>query len=364
MPRTAVIVLAVLTLAACGREEQPVAPYVPARSNDLLKKTETGASTGSATATAKDAVDHDDAGVSVPVGTGSDGGSSLDPATEDDGPVPDGWTESGSDDPAGGAADGCNGIDESSGQVEIVNENLTAAPIVSKGSKKVFGPFAQDYAVTVLPTLALRATGDASVMNLQIAATAMPEKAGKEAAIAAKAASGVVTTEMVPLAGRAAALAKAKGWDGIVCTVQPARKITVQTGGANVQVQFEPALPQTLSPRALKDRFAAELSADRTFTGITATVISSDVASVPAGSQLAGVVTVKRISPALGAAFGDVAYEIVADFGGPDITNALGVKPSTKFFIDTRRHRFTAIVTDTLMPASEGAPSQTIFLVP
>ncbi len=360
-----------LGLLACGSEQHPVAPYYMPGSGDAAPK---GSGSGSGTtsdakaakAADKDAAKPAPAATPAPGPASPDPGSSLDPGA-DDGGMDDGTT---ADDEAKLVED-CGGIDEAHAADDLINENLRGVAVVAKGKKKIFGPFTQDYTITATPTLVLRATSEVNVASLTVAAVAEPTSAGTEADAAAKKVSGAATTEMLPLRGRAAALAKLKGWEGIVCTVQPARKITVQTGGSNVVVQFDPPLPHSLSPRALMGRFAVELPKDRQWTGITATILSSDNAAAPAGGVFAGVVTLKKIA-ATGSVVlpdgtattvgGDAAFELVVDFGGPEITNALGLKPSTKVYLDQRLHRFGALVTDSFLPATEGAPSQTVFL--
>ena len=52
---------------------------------------------------------------------------------------------------------------------------------------------------------------------------------------------------------------------------------------------------------------------------------------------------------------GDLAYEIKVDFGSVEITNALGLKPSTKFYIDTTNHVYKVVVADVGDPTTPPA---------
>jgi hypothetical protein len=118
-----------------------------------------------------------------------------------------------------------------------------------------------------------------------------------------------------------------------------------------------------VSPKADAGRYAAELATARTFSGIVATVESSDNPVVPAGQTYTGTVTVSPITPSFATTVAgqpatvtaDLAYEVKIDFGSVAVTNALGLKPSTKFYIDTTNHTYKVVVADVGDPTTPPA---------
>lgn len=362
--RTAASLLAFVWLAACGSDPHPEAPYryAAASSADVLNGNNSGSGSSAGPGSSPSTTP-----TITPVSNNAPSNNGAANQNQENNSVSNPPM-----DPALRLIEECGGIDETKASEEIVNENLRGVGVVTNGNRTIFGPFSKDYTVTATPSLALRATSEVNVTNLSFATLAEPEGEGEDADAAAKKASGSYTTEMLPLSGRAAALASLTAWDKIVCTVQPAKKLTVQTGGSNVVVQFDPPLPHSLSPRPVIERFETELPRDRQWTGIKATVVNSNNAAVAAGAVFTGMVSLRKIAlnasvaASDGAATtnvaGDVAYELIVDFGGPEVTNALGLKPSTKYYLDARLHRFSAVVADSLLPSTEGVPALMVFL--
>ena len=279
----------------------------------------------------------------------------------------------GIDEPAAGGAHGgatdltaqdC-GYDANQASADLLQEDLTAPSVVGTGVKRG--------ATMTSGTLLVRSTPEVQVATLKHQVTGSPKVAVNAALKIAAAGDGTVTTEFVPLASRAQFLTTAKGWQGIVCTVHPATKISLATAAGQAVIQFDPPLPAAVSNAASLARYEAELKTDRQWTGLTATVISSTTPGLTVGQKFTGVAALKRIAPALsvpldqaGAAVvaaGDTAYELDLDFGGPQMTRSLGLSPQTKYFVDATNHRFQALVLDALTPIV-GQPSSAAAFLP
>ncbi len=258
----------------------------------------------------------------------------------------------------------CGDVDFDNPTAEVLNLSLTGLPIVKTGSQVVLG-FPVNYEVKIQPALAIKATLEQSVTTTQLTVVdAKPALAKGAAEKQAAEQAGATTTNFLPVADRADLAADVEAWSGVVCTAQPGTKVTSNVGGKNVVTSFNPPLPASVSPKADPARYAAELAEARTFTNIVATVEASDNPAVPAGQTYTGTVTVTPVAPTFETTLAsgqkatigaDLAYEVKVDFGSVAITNALGLKPSTKFYIDTTNHVYKVVVADIGDPTTPAA---------
>lgn len=328
--RMLLALLALMVAASFGCGEAPAPRAMPTNSSDLNAADAGG-------------TDEDDG-----EGDGEDG----DDESGDDG---DDGEDGGSDDlTLDEIFAQCGGIDPEQPAKELLNLNLASLPIVKRGTQAVLG-IPVPYSATVLAKLTIQGSMQRSVATSNVAVTVSPALAQSQGDAEAKRRSGPATTEMLTMDERVALTDSAPAWDGISCTVGAAKRVTNATGAGTTIVKFSPALPASVTPLPDVARFEAELGQPRTFTGITATVEQSSDPTVPVGSTHTGTVTVRRIEPLYDAKLddgssvavgGDMAYEVAVSFGTPAITAALGLKPSTKFFIDNTRRTYKAIVVD------------------
>ncbi len=170
--------------------------------------------------------------------------------------------------------------------------------------------------------------------------------AKKKASNQALAASGPKQVEQLPFGQWLNLTYEKPEYKGLVCGLTATKKITDNTDGNGI-VEFLPALPNTLNPKASRESIEAEIGDGRTFQ-VTAE-IKSTKEGWPSGT-VPGTVTVKPRAPTFTMSDGksyasDIAYEVIVDFA-----NAPGkkTKPSFAthqlFFINTTSHDFEAIV--------------------
>ncbi len=391
-----------LSLAACGSEPAPLPPTSPSPFYGNAVPNDTGSDDD---ATSDDDDDDDDKAKKAkdkkkkPVEDepDADGGNVRDPEpppplapapapapapSPDGGSLPDPEAPDGGatgdevdDEPSGEIAraklmEAC-GVDTERPELEILSANAAGAPQQQSGEIKS-GLFTVDYMLIVTPTVALRSTTAASVSSLSFAVSGNNERAITRAETATDLAAGSSSAELVRIderlePGKAVPVAApAAGWEKIVCTVAGARKLTTQTGAGSVDVTFDPPLPTGIFAGAAKERFDAELATDKTWSGVKATIVTSTVSGLTAGTVLTGTVSLRRIGAVSGFT-GDLAYELAIDFGGAQVTNSLGLRPSTKFFVDSRLRRLTGMLVDTQLPLAmnvPGVPQTWTFIVP
>lgn len=249
----------------------------------------------------------------------------------------------------------CGGVDPDVPEKELLNLSLTALPIVRKGTQSVLG-LPIPYTATAIAKLTINGSMQRSIADTAVTVTVEPSLGQKQGDAEAKGRSGPATTDMLTLDERVALTDVAPAWDGVACTVSAAKRVTNQLGSGTTVVSFAPALPSSVTPLPDIERFEAELAEPRTFADITATVETSTDPKIPVGSKHVGVVTVRKIDPIYNATLadgssiaigGDMAFEVAVNFGTPAITVALGLKPSTKFFIDNAARTYKAIVVET-----------------
>ncbi len=327
---------------------------------------------GSAEPTARPSRTPDTADATVGPKDGSDDGGEADTAAAEGGEGSDGSVDAGGFEETDGEGGDtledvlaqCGDVDFDNPTAEVLNLSLTGLPIIKTGSQVVLG-FPIDYEVKIQPALAIKSTLEQSVTTTQLTvAEAKPALARGAAEKQAAQQAGVTTTTFLPVDGRSGLAAEVEAWSGVVCTAQPGTKVTSNIGGKNVVTSFNPPLPASVSPKADPARYAAELAKARTFTNIVATVEKSDDPAVPAGQTYTGTVTVSPIAPTFETTLSngqkatigaDLAYEVKIDFGSVAITNSLGLKPSTKFYIDTTNHVYKVVVADIGDPTTPAA---------
>lgn len=147
---------------------------------------------------------------------------------------------------------------------------------------------------------------------------------------------GIMLSKIMTVDERSKLTADNKDWEGIFCTITPAKSAIIDKGGYNKKLIFEPALPSAVSPKAVASRYKAEIGTGRTFT-TTVKVESSSDPKVPAGKTITGTVKITPIDPSLTLDNGtqqttvttDLAFVIENDFGGPKATAELGMLPKT-----------------------------------
>lgn len=167
--------------------------------------------------------------------------------------------------------------------------------------------------------------------------------------------SGKVTLTNVPIS-KYSELSKDKIYDGVICTFVPATAIENTRGGKKTIASFDPPVPTAISPRAVAERYEAEIGKGRTFDGIKVTVKESDHPALKGKKELTGKVTVAKVESTRSVddgkggkvdVKGDAAFEMSFDFEGPAVTYALGLPPKVTFFIDHEKHDLAANVVDT-----------------
>lgn len=147
-------------------------------------------------------------------------------------------------------------------------------------------------------------------------------------------------------------------WKSITCTIIPLTKIEATRGAYTTNAAFDPPAPTTISPRAIAQRYTEELGDRLEFTGIEATITSTNHPDLANKTKLTGTVTITKVSPEYQAngqtLRGDIAYKVVTDFGGPATTFALGFVPEVTYYINVTNHDFAGHVG---MTKIEGDPT-------
>lgn len=260
------------------------------------------------------------------------------------------------------------GADVGQPQQELLGYRLVGVPVTQSGRRDVPGLGGIDYTVTVTGTLQLSANLLASTATPRFNAAAQPAAVQNVANEEAAKRSGSIATDFLPFAERPQLGGKNAGWDGILCAIQPGVRVTAELGDSRVVSEFDPPLPTLVSPKVDASRYAAELGAERIWMGITARVLQSRNPAVTSGSTIAGTARLRSIPASfeVAAAGGaprsitaDHAFELSYDFGGPEVTSALGLTPVTRFYIDAGAKAYKAVVVefgDPTLPAAVYLP--------
>jgi hypothetical protein len=291
---------------------------------------------------------HEDAG------TGTDTGSPFRPAQHlgDDGDE----DEEDSGDLASVMKD-CGLSDETlkDPTAKVIDTSFTSFPKSYAGQKAVPIIGSVSYKVDIRTKVKIVGTVTKITSDTDFQIDAQPDEAMDEATEKVKPFKGSVESTMIPPKERLDLGTKNDDWSGIVCTVQPAKQVSVAKGGKGIVTKFEPALPFALSPKANGKRYDAELSKARTFKNIKATITSSRDKDYSEGDVITGTVTITPVTPRLTVKTSsgqsqtietDAAFKIETNFRSKDTTVALGLFPTQTVFISHSRQDLRAIVVD------------------
>lgn len=162
--------------------------------------------------------------------------------------------------------------------------------------------------------------------------------------------SGQIKFENFPFEKMISIGATHQDWERIVCTIQPGIKVISSRGAYESTVSFDPPLPYSISPRANSKRFAEEIGENRNFNEITATVLSTNHPLLRPSQQIKGTISISKIPSTLNhngqTIHSDLAFVIKTNFGGEKATNALGLVPEMKFYIDFDKRDYAAFIFD------------------
>jgi hypothetical protein len=241
----------------------------------------------------------------------------------------------------------------------IYQKNVTSLP-VSKTKTGVTATAQTDLSIVATPS---NTTQTNTVKIVKLDGPSLFVKIGKGIAEAeAQKNSGKMRTTNVPFLDIPALSDKHTQWDGVVCTVVPATKIEAVRGAYATTATLDPPAPAALSPRANGKRFAEEIGDQRVFGGITATVVSSNHPDLQGKTTLTGTITITKVASDANingnAIQGDIAYKVSVDFGGPEVTNALGFIPEVTYFISFTKKDLAGNIADTKL---EGNPAVTFI---
>lgn len=246
------------------------------------------------------------------------------------------------------------GLNPDQPEASLLNTNLIGLPAVLRGTERVV-ILPVTYTATIVPSLGIVGAIARTAVTMGAKVTVNPETVQKVGDAFAKKLSGAITYETMVLAQRAALDASNPLWANVDCTVSATTKATAQSGTGVSIATFAPAVPTSIWPLANVETLNEELAVPRVFAGIVATVVQSADPAYPVGSTHIGTVTLRKIEPTMqipqdGAQpvtiGGDIGIAIEANFGSPEITAALGLRPVTRFFINAATHAFKAIVVE------------------
>lgn len=212
--------------------------------------------------------------------------------------------------------------------------------------------------VSVSPTAALSGPFDNPVLTFQATQSVESQCNDKYTNLAASDAAPYQRTvryDVLPVESRPERIGSIGPWKKAICTLAAVTGITHEfktpgSGGSSpqsfrTQVEFLPAIPAIVVPgAAVRRAFANELGSSLVFEKIVARVKSSNDQRFPAGREITGTVTVESISPQKVIIDPDarrqmnlrtsIGVRIKSDFGGVQVTQALGLFPWVEYFID------------------------------
>ncbi|MCX6117488.1 MAG: hypothetical protein NT027_08105 [Proteobacteria bacterium] len=247
------------------------------------------------------------------------------------------------------------GIDTKAGDDAIVfAQTLKSLPIVVQGQQ-----MGANFRVTTTATLQIESKTGKGSQNISVTVddvkvvgsnpiisligqAVAKGKAKKQA----EAASGPKQTESLPFGQWMNLVHEKEEFSGLLCAISATKKETDNTEG-NAIVEYLPALPKSINPRAPKETLEKEIGDGRSFA-VTANVISPKK-GWPTG-QTQGTVTIKPRSSSFSMSDGtsyasDIAFEVIVDF---PVAPGSKVKPSFAshqlFFINNTSKDFEAIV--------------------
>lgn len=228
----------------------------------------------------------------------------------------------------------------------IYQKNATSEP-VKKSQGPVTVTAATDLAITAKPGVTQQ-NMTVKIVNIEGPFQNIARRKAEEQA-AAK--SGRLTIKNLPFNEIPTIADKNPEWERINCTIIPAQEIEARRGSYTTTAAFDPPSPTTLSPRAVAERYLEELGDRREFTGIKATIMSSDNPALQGKTTLTGSVSITKVPATYTAGrrtiTGDVAYKVVTDFGGVEATFALGFMPEVTYYISFTKGDFAGNVGQT-----------------
>lgn len=133
-------------------------------------------------------------------------------------------------------------------------------------------------------------------------------------------------------------------WDGILCTLVPATGVTNERGKYKTIATFETPIPIQFSPKANLKRYDAELSNGKVLSNVKVTIQESNNPVLEGITELTGTVSVTKEQNATVTVkdengndvtvVAEVAFTLTPDFGSPEVTSALGLNPSSTYYLD------------------------------
>lgn len=252
-----------------------------------------------------------------------------------------------------------SGFGESSQEVYAASL-ATPGPIkyVHKASGCFIGFGESIGTVSVTPSVTFRGPFTAPVLNFAAATTIESACRDKYSGLAAGDAAPfqrTISYQVLPVDKRPDRIGTVGPWKMAVCTLAPVVSLDHQfkTPGAGssapsslrIQVEFIPALPAIVVPAAARGRaFTTELGKGLQFEKIVARVKTSNDPRLPPGREVTGTVTILPVSPQKAIIdpdantqtnlSTDIGIKVMADFGSPQVTLALGLFPAIEYFID------------------------------
>lgn len=163
--------------------------------------------------------------------------------------------------------------------------------------------------------------------------------------------SGEIKFTTIPLREMYAFVDQNKDWSKVFCSIVPASQVEIKRASISTVVTFNPALPVMLSPMANAKRYLEEIGDRRDFRAITATIVSSNDPILKDKSTVIGNVTISKVGPVFksdtATINGDIGFQIQIDFGSTEITSALGLVPSSTYFLVFSRKAYAGSIVQT-----------------
>ena len=257
---------------------------------------------------------------------------------------------------------GVAGKDISDPNAIMLQKTMKGWPRLEQGTK-----FIISYKVVVIPVVNISATASqtTTTTSFNITAESLFESlAIKQAEKRVEPFRGTDTSYGVDTGERISLGGKYPEWQGIYCTISPDKKLESNKGGNSISIEFEPPLPSSVSPLAMATRYQKEIGAGKTFTNITARVLSSSDPNLATGTTAVGTVRITPVQPTVQieslsrgviSLAADSAYRIESDFGGPEQTRRMGIDTVRTIYLDHANRDIKYI-------ASEGSEGVTILM--
>jgi len=253
----------------------------------------------------------------------------------------------------------CGGVDPQNPNKILIDQTLQALKMTQEGTERILG-IPVKYSVDIGGNLHITSGvyGVTNNINLELL-DARPKLARSraEAEIASK--EGITTTDFVAFSERSSLGDAEPAWNGVICAIQPGTHVTNSIGGKKIISQFSPPIPDSISPLATKEIYLKEIPGTLSWHHIEAKIMESTNTDANVGRIINGIAQVRAIEPNItieqsdGTKFeirSDIAIEFTTMFQDASTTVALGLRPSTKYYIDTNTKKFRAIIADYMDP--------------